>query len=96
MNTNENIFYPSTEKEQQHFDYELHSYVIQNILKEKYNQNKFVENDFYGKDKKLNKNIFGFYFKFMLLKDYNLKPFPNINLMLLTKKNLKTQIKFFI
>ena len=48
----------------------------------------------------------------MLLKDYNLKPFPNINLttkeldnyifskeeklMLLIKKNLKALIKFFI
>lgn len=64
----------------QHNDYELHSYVIPIILKEKFDKNKFVENDFYGKDKKLNKNIFGFYFKFMLLKNYNLKPFPNINL----------------
>jgi len=74
LNTNKNIFYPSTEKEQQHIDYELHAYVIPKILKEKYDQNKFVENDFYRKDKKLNKNIIGFYFKFMFLKNYNLKP----------------------
>ena len=49
-------------------------YIIAHTLKEKYDQNKFVENDYNGKDKKLNKNTIGFYFKFMFLKDYYLKP----------------------
>ena len=95
MNTNENIVDPSTEKEQHHIDYELHSYVIPNILKEKIDQNKFVENDFYGKDKKLNKNIIGFYFKIMFLKDYNLKPtYAKIKFNKLFPNNVINKEKF--
>ena len=81
--------------ETKHIPYEQHSYIIPKILKEKFNNDLFNENDF----KNNLKNI-GHYFKLLFLKDYTLDPttaksifsrrFPNIDL---TGNDINTYIK---
>ena len=76
------IFLPG---EIDHIPYENHSYVIPKLMKEKYEKDEFIEEDF-----KNNIKILGHYFKLMFLKDYTLDPtiaksifknkFPNIDL----------------
>ncbi len=74
-----------TPNEIAHIDYEKHSYVIPEIIKNKFKNESFVESDF--KDNLL---LLGNYFKYLFLKDYRLTPveakdkfktkFPNIDL----------------
>lgn len=81
-NKNNEIFLPG---EIDHIPYENHSYVIPKLMKEKYEKDEFIEEDF-----KNNIKILGQYFKLMFLKDYTLDPtitksifknkFPNIDL----------------
>ena len=81
-NKNTETFLPG---EIDHIPYENHSYVIPKLMKEKYEKDEFIEEDF-----KNNIKILGHYFKLMFLKDYTLDPtiaksifknkFPNIDL----------------
>lgn len=54
-----------------HIDYEEHRYTINNVIKEKINNNKITELDFQGNNGK--KNL-GNYFKILFLEDPNLIP----------------------
>lgn len=54
---------------QEHVAYEKHIYAIPLIIKEKYDNNSFIADDF-----KDNLKLLGNYFKIMFIKDYRLTP----------------------
>ena len=84
-------FFPN---ETPHINYEKHTYIVPEIIKTKFKNDKFVETDF-----KDNLVLIGNYFKYLFLEDYRLTPveakdkfkskFPNIDL---SGKDINTYI----
>ena len=59
---------------EKHIDYEEQSYILSEIVKNKFNKDKFIEKDFLDISKNINEKTLGLYFKCRFLNDYNLPP----------------------
>ena len=55
--------------------YNIHCYIIPQNIKQKYENNIFIENNFLEKNNTINKQIPGEYFKYMFVNDIMLKPY---------------------
>ena len=93
------LFTYSKTEENKHIEWEKHSYIITDNLKNKFDSDNFLEQDFFDNNNKLSKYNIGIYFKLMFLRDYNLMPtfakinfhkkFPNIDI---TQKEIDNYI----
>ena len=93
------LFTYSKNEENKHIEWEKHSYIISDNLKIKFDNDNFLEKDFFDDNNKLSKYYIGIYFKLIFLKDYNLMPtfakinfhkkFPNI---VITQKEIDNYI----
>ena len=66
------LFTYSKGEENKHIEWEKHSYIISDNLKNKFDNVIFSEKDFFYDNNKLSKYNIGIYFKLMFIKDYNL------------------------